>query len=188
MLYVIIGVIGFVFLLMFDIFSLRNQIIGKYFFAFFGLGLIIFSTVQISSMPSDLSLPFLITFSSLILALLFFILLIYSVFIEVGLNTYEKIAEPELVTNGTYTLVRHPGVIWLFLTYFFGSLFFGNSHLMFTTFIWTMVNTFYIIAQERYILKKLFVDYDKYIMTTPMVIPNINSIKKFITTKNWRKE
>ena len=115
-------------------------------------------------------------------------LLIYSVFIEVGGNTYKKFAEPQLVTDGTYSLVRHPGVIWLFLAYFFLAIFNENSYLLVTAITWTFANTIYVIIQEKYVLVRLFPNYDEYIKTTPMVIPNYISMKKFITTKNWRKE
>ena len=108
---------------------------------------------------------------------------------KLTLNTYQKkFAEPQLVTDGTYSLVRHPGVIWLFLAYFFLAIFNENSYLLVTAITWTFANTIYVIIQEKYVLVRLFPNYDEYIKTTPMVIPNYISMKKFITTKNWRKE
>ncbi len=188
MLYTIIGIFGFVSLLAFDFMSLKNRVFGKYFFAFLGLGLIVYSTFELIQLESDFIINAFLRNTSLLFAIVFMALLIYSVFIEVGGNTYKKFAEPHLVTNGTYSLVRHPGVIWLFLAYLFLAMYNENSYLVFTAIIWSMVNAGYVILQERFILTKLFKDYNEYIRTTPMVIPNIMSLRKFVTTKNWRKE
>ncbi len=187
MIYIIIGLIGFVFFLIFDLLSLKNRIISKYIFALTGLFLVIYSTVKIIRLPSDTFVNNTTQIISLDLAIIFFGLLIYSVFIEVGVKTYRQIAEHSLVTNGTYSLVRHPGVVWLFLTYFFGSVFFENSFLLITAIVWTIINTIYIVLQEKLVLKKLFNNYGEYIKATPMILPNITSLRKFITIQNWRK-
>jgi len=188
MLFIAIGVFGFISLLIFDLLSIKNIIFGKYFFAFLGLGLIGYSTIELIGIKSDFFTNEPLRLLSLLFAIIFMALLIYSVFIEVGGNTYKKFAEPQLVTDGTYSLVRHPGVIWLFLAYFFLAIFNENSYLLVTAITWTCANTIYVIIQEKYVLVRLFPNYDEYIKTTPMVIPNYISMKKFITTKNWRKE
>ncbi len=187
MLYIVIGVFGFISLLIFDFLSMRDHIFLKYFFGFLGLGLIAYSTVSLVGLNGNLLINEIVRGLSLLFAVVFMALLIYSVFIEVGGNTYQKIAEPVLVTNGTYSLVRHPGVIWLFLAYLFLALFNQNSYILISAFIWTVVNTVYVVAQEKFILRNIFPNYEEYVKTTPMVIPNIYSLKKFITTKNWRK-
>lgn len=188
MLYIAIGVVGFICFLMFDLLSMHNKVIAKYVFVLFGCGLIVFSTIGIIRYSSVIPVFSITRIIALVLAIFFSLLLVYSVFIEVGLNTYKKYAKPGLVTTGTYSLVRHPGVIWLFLAYFFASIYFANNYLLLTAFIWTAVNTVYIVIQERLILKKIFQDYESYILTTPMIIPNYTSLKKFITITNWRKE
>ena len=186
--YTMLGVLGFVSFLVFDILSMRKHILGKYIFLLTGLFLIGYSSFLIVHTETTLVLHPIIRTISLILACGFAVLLVYSVFIEVGLHTYQVQAEPQLVTNGTYSLVRHPGVIWLFLTYVFSALFFGNFWLLITAFIWTVTNTLYIVIQERVILTKLFRNYDRYVQTTPMIIPTITSMKRFMTLQNWRKE
>lgn len=188
MLFVGIGILGFISLLIFDFMSINNRIFIKYFFAFLGLGLIVYSTIELFGVRSDFFISDSIRIVSFIFAIIFMVLLIYSVFIEVGGNTYKKFAEPELVTNGTYSLVRHPGVIWLFMAYLFLAIFSENIYLLITAITWTIVNTIYVIIQEKYILVRLFPAYNDYIETTPMIIPNFQSIKEFITTNNWRKE
>lgn len=186
--YTMLGVLGFVSFLIFDLLSYRQHILGKYLFLLSGLFLIVYSSVLIVQTETTILLHPIVHMISLVLAIGFTILLVYSVFIEVGLNTYQATAEPHLVTNGTYSLVRHPGVIWLFLAYAFAALYFGNVWLLITAIIWTLTNTIYIIVQERVILTKLFRNYDRYIQTTPMIIPTITSMKRFLTLQNWRKE
>ena len=160
----------------------------KYSFIMLGIGSIGYSTVELVQLPSSFEAPEAVRYVSLGLAVLFFVLLVYSVFIEVGLKTYQKVAQHQLVTDGTYSLVRHPGVIWLFLTYLFMAMFFMSQELFITAFAWTIANTMYIIIQERVVLKKIFHEYDSYILTTPMIIPNMQSLRKFMTTTIWRKE
>jgi len=188
MIYIIIGIIGFVSFLVFDFMSLKQRAVLKYAFIIVGTGLILWSTVELVQSPIQYALPIVPRIIALILAVIFFALLIYSVFIEVGIKTYKRVAKHELVTDGTYSLVRHPGVIWLFLAYFFLAVFNASNELLWTAFVWTLANTLYIIIQERFILKKLFSEYENYTLTTPMVIPNLKSLRKFITATNWRKE
>lgn len=187
MLYILIGIFGFVSLLLFDILSLKNQVFLKYFFAFFGIALIVYASISLGDYNGVIFISSFVRGFSLLLAIIFMALLIYSVFFEVGGNTYQKIAEPKLVTDGTYSLVRHPGVIWLFLLFLFLGLYNQNTYILLTAFIWTLVNTLYVIIQEKLILQKLFPNYKEYVKTTPMVIPNYYSLKKFITIQNWRK-
>ncbi len=188
MLFIVIGVFGFISLLLFDLMSLNKQVFFKYFFALFGLSLIVYSTIELIALKENLLISNSFRIISLLFAVFFMALLIYSVFIEVGGNTYKKIAEPRLVTNGTYSLVRHPGVIWLFLAIFFLAVFEENSYLLITAFAWTFTNTLYVVFQEKFVLVRIFPNYSEYIKTTPMIIPNYLSLKKFATTKNWRKE
>ena len=188
MLYTMIGVFGFVCFLLFDLLSLRQHVLGKYVFLLLGIGLIGYASFHLIAFETSFVIPYPIRMVSLILAVMFTLLLVFSVFIEVGLNTYEPQAKPHLVTSGTYGLVRHPGVIWLFLAYGFAALFFSSWWLLITAVVWTFVNTLYIVLQERLVLQKLFLEYDKYVSSTPMVIPTFASVRRFIGIQNWRRE
>jgi len=169
------------------LFTVKKLHALRYAFALLGMALIAFSTIRIIAYPSDLELSTINRTIGLMFGLFFAAMTVYSVVIEVRLS-YQRNKKLRLITNGTYSLVRHPGVIWLFLAYFFASMFLQNSHLLISAFIWTFVNTLYIMIQERLILRKLFVDYESYIQTTPMLIPNYSSIKRFLTVQNWRRE
>ena len=188
MLYLGIGIIGFVFLLMFDISSLCKKNHLKYVLGISGFLLILGSTVMIIvDFSHFLQIDGIYRVISLIIAILSLILLIYSVFIEVGKSTYEVNVEHSLVTSGTYALSRHPGVLWMLLLYIFGAIFFQNLLAIYAALVWTLVNIIYVSIQERFIFHKIFDNYDKYRKTTPMILPNYKSIERFITTRNWRR-
>jgi protein-S-isoprenylcysteine O-methyltransferase Ste14 len=187
MVYISLGVLGFIAFMVFDIASLNQKCCSKYFFGAIGLLLIVISTVMIIQMKENIVLNNWIRMGSYILALIFLSLLIYSVFVEVGKNTYEYNAKPCLVTDGTYSLVRHPGVLWFVFTYLFAALAFESQMLLYAGLVWSVVDGLYTYIQEKYVLYKLFGNYTEYKKTTPMFIPNITSMKKFIASENWRK-
>lgn len=187
-LYLIIGIFGFVLLLIFDILSLRKKKYLKYLFGISGFLLIFVSSIMIVVYHSSiLEIDSIFRIISLFLALISLTLLIYSVFIEVGKKTYQVENEHALITSGTYALTRHPGVLWMLLLYIFGAIFFQNLLAIYAALIWTLANIVYVSIQERFIFHKIFDNYDKYRESTPMILPNIDSIEKFITTKNWRR-
>jgi len=187
MIYLGLGVFGFILLLLFDICSLTEKSIIKYFFAISGFGLIIISSAFLLRLNSDITFSFSIRIFSLTIAILSLLLLIYSVFIEVGKNTYQYKNESKLITTGTYALSRHPGVLWFLFVYLFGAVYFQNYFILYAGLIWTGINIIYVSIQERFIFTKLFDNYGSYIETTPMFLPSSKSLERCITTLNWRK-
>jgi len=187
MIYLGLGVIGFGLLLLFDICSLCDKSIIKYFFGISGFGLIIVSSIFLLTINSNISFSYQVRIISLLIASFSLFLLVYSVFIEVGKNTYQYKNENKLITTGTYALSRHPGVLWFLFVYLFGAIFFQNSFLLYAGLIWTVINIIYVSIQERYIFNKLFNDYGSYILTTPMIFPSLESLEKCVNTLNWRK-
>lgn len=188
MMYLLIGILGFVLLFMFDICSLCDKNYLKYFFGISGFLLIFVSTILIVlGSSSILQINSFVRAIALVLTIISLMLLIYSVFIEVGRKTYEVENEHALITTGTYALSRHPGVLWMLLLYIFGAIFFQNLLAIYAALIWTIANIIYVSIQERFIFNRIFDNYDKYRESTPMILPNYESIEKFITTKNWRR-
>lgn len=187
MIYLGLGILGFIMLFLFDICSLCEKSVIKYFFGFSGFSLIVISSIFLVQLNSNIIFSYSLRIVSLSLAILFLLLLIYSVFIEVGKATYQYKNENMLVTTGTYALSRHPGVLWFLFVYLFGAIYFQNSFVLYAGLIWTMVNIIYVYIQERFIFSKLFDNYGSYIQTTPMILPSYQSIEKCFTTLNWRK-
>jgi len=186
--WILLGVIGFIFMFVFDILSMKQKVVLKYVFGIFGLVLLIFSIVQISFTKSSLNVSMSLLIIGYVLFALSMSLLIYSVFYEVGFKqTYKKQSEFELVTDGTYRLTRHPGVLWLFIVFLSISLMFQNYYMLIAGGIWTITNCIYVCMQEKFIFVKVFTGYKDYQESTPMILPNITSIKKTLQEKNWRK-
>lgn len=187
MVYIFLGVIGFVNMLLFDLFSLKEKSSLKYFYGVSGILLVLFSSFSLGLIYSTLIIPTTFRIIGGLLLVVSLFLLYYSVFHEVGKNTYALDAKPKLVTSGTYSLSRHPGVIWLFFVYLFGFISFANFYLLLAGIVWTITNIVYVYIQERLIFHHLFEGYKEYQMSTPMIIPNSNSLRKFFTSTNWRK-
>ena len=187
MIYLGTGIIGFLMLLLFDICSLSKKSLMKYFFGVSGFLLIAGSSVLLVFTKSNVSFPLSLRLISLVLAVLSIGLLIYSVFIEVGKNTYEYENHNSLITTGTYALSRHPGVLWFLFFYIFTAIYFQNHLVLYAGLTWTVMNIIYVFVQEKYIFSKLFDNYSNYIQTTPMIFPSYKSLEKCITTLNWRK-
>lgn len=187
MIYLGIGIIGFLLLLMFDVCSLCKKSIMKYIFGASGFLLIAGSSVFLVFTKSNIYFPLSFRVISLFLAIISLGLLIYSVFIEVGKKTYEYKNQNKLVTTGTYALSRHPGVLWFLFLYMFAAVYFQNHLILYAGLTWTAMNILYVSIQEKYIFTKLFDNYGSYIQTTPMIFPSFESLEKCITTLNWRK-
>ncbi|MBI4295370.1 MAG: hypothetical protein HY669_04305 [Chloroflexi bacterium] len=117
------------------------------------------------------------------------LLLSYSFFIEIPFaRTYAKTGSgDQLVTTGTYALVRHPGVIWYSL--FLISLFLatGSMTLLVAFPIWVLLDVLYVIIQERFFFDRMFPGYRAYRQQTPMLIPTRKSIARSFKTLNHRR-
>lgn len=181
MMFILLGVLGFVLLLVSDISGLKNKRTLQYLLAFLGTSIIFTSSVLILMNGSDyiLALPYRIMFGSF--SLLFFFLLIYSVVFEVRTSK-------GIVTYGTYALVRHPGVIWLLLFYTFGSFVFLNTDILIAGIVWSSVNVLYVHIQERFIFLKIFEGYCDYKLKTPMLFPTYKSFKECLKTLHGGKD
>lgn len=178
--FIILGILGFVLLFGSDICGIRNKsCMLRNFLAFFGVIYITLGSVMLILLGNTFEVSMSVRIIAGLFTALFLFLLIYSVLIEVTKN---KEQDDKLITTGTYALSRHPGVIWFMFYYIAGSILFGNIDILIAGLIWSFGNIIYVIMQERFIFKKLFYSYEEYIETTPMLLPNIRSIKKCLTT------
>lgn len=175
----IIGCFSFVAMLLFDISALENKKTLKFVMlivAFVTLGFGLYDLMHYNH-QFELSLRLLPVL--IVLDLAFFMLLIYSIVIEVRINQTLKGNKTKLVTDGTYSISRHPGVLWLFLVFVLSALILENYVFLMAAVAWTIANSIYVYYQEKFVLLKLFSSYSMYQQATPMLVPTINSIKKF---------
>lgn len=133
---------------------------------------------------ASFSLPFPASLIGLVLVPISLLLLVYSLFIEIPfVKTYaQRGSSDQLVTTGTYALVRHPGVIWYFLFLLALFLATGSTTLLVAAPVWTLMNILYVVIQERFFFEKMFPGYREYRRQTPMLIPTRQSISRCLKT------
>ncbi len=182
MIYIVFGSLSFVLFYLFDYLNDKGSKSLKIISGLMGLIFIIYGTVGIRFLSESSPVRHGFSLLYLIFALIFLLALCYSLFLELPFSkTYGgKEFYKGLVTTGTYSLCRHPGVLWFFFMYFFYSLYLGSGIMLLACIIWTLLDVIYVILQEKYFFAKNFLDYGEYQKITPMLIPNIKSIKEFI--------
>jgi len=112
------------------------------------------------------------------------LLLIYSLFVEIPFAaTYTQPAgNRQLVTGGTYALVRHPGVLWLGLALLGLVLVSQRRLLLIAGAVWLALDAVYVWLQEALLLRRAFSGYAAYQRTTPMLVPTRQSISRCLHT------
>ncbi|MCF7945151.1 MAG: hypothetical protein K9L75_06430 [Spirochaetia bacterium] len=136
-------------------------------------------------------LPLLLVYVLWSLAAVFFLLLIYSVCIEIYIynhrlktpkNSLAKTSASKdtynrLNTNGkksfkrgTYSFSRHPGFIWFTLLNLLFVILFFTAHILYLMILCTLFNLSVIIWEDRYAFPRLFNDYDEYKKKVPFIL------------------
>ena len=117
MIYIAIGVLGFLVIHTFDFVALKKVPVLKPVVWLTGSGLLAYAMVMVCLAPEKLALPTWGTWLGWVLLIISLLLLLYSLFINLPLRkTYlaSGIGD-KLVKTGLYALVRHPGVMWFTL-------------------------------------------------------------------------
>lgn len=120
-----------------------------------------------------------------VLAGVFFLLLVWSLFLEIPfVSAYlESRGSQRLVTSGTYALCRHPGVLWL--GGLIAGLFLASGALLLAPafIVWIGCDVLLVYLQERLFFLRLFgSDYRKYQREVPMVVPTLGSLQRCVHT------
>ena len=112
------------------------------------------------------------------------LLLVYSLFLEIPFaKTYvgEGVGD-QLITTGTYALVRHPGVLWLALFLLALVLVSGSRLLLIAAPAWIAADVLYVWLQEKLFLREVFPGYEAYRQETPMLLPSWKSMGRCYKT------
>ncbi len=182
MIYVGIGILGFIVIHLFDLVSLKRIPFGvKPLVWTAGFVILFFSLIKMCLESSTLPLPDSMIWVGWFLLAVSITMITFALFINLPFRkTYvDAGVGDKLIRTGLYALVRHPGVYWVAL-FFFSLVFISKSHLMLIAApIFIVLNTVLVIVQDRYFFPKMFDDYDKYQKETPMLVPNRRSLKAF---------
>ncbi|MEQ8201182.1 MAG: hypothetical protein ABRQ24_07160 [Syntrophomonadaceae bacterium] len=181
MVYVILGVIGYLLFILADLNKTKEIHPVFNFAAAVGLLLLIFSTIRIVQVfPASFRLPGIWPLICFIIASLCMGIQLYIIFFAVPFNkTYVEIGDYEIVDTGFFALARHPGVMWFFLFYLLLWLGTGKMMVLWANVVWTICDVIHVFLQDRLFFPRMFKDYDVYISRVPFMIPNRKSLNNF---------
>ena len=185
MIYIVLGILGFIIVHFFDIVSLKRIPSGaKPCVWTVGSGLLVYSVIMLCFQSNTLPLPIWSMWLGWGLLTLSLFLLIYSLFVNLPFHkTYVATGVGDkLITTGLYVLVRHPWIHCFTLTLLSLVLVSRSSLLLIAVPIWILLNIPLVIIQDKFFFGKMFQGYDSYRQKTPMLVPNRRSINAFINS------
>ncbi|MDO8715924.1 MAG: methyltransferase [Dehalococcoidales bacterium] len=184
MLYIALGCFGFLTIHLFDIVSMKKWPAVKSITWILGTGLLAYALIWLSLHSDRLTLPVWSTWLGWSLFLTSFPILIYALFVNLPFHkTYVAAGVGDrLITTGLYALVRHPGVHWFSLALISLVLVSKSSGLLTAVPVFIFMDVVLVMIQDKWFFTRMFRDYARYQQTTPMLIPNRQSIKAFISS------
>lgn len=183
MIYITLGIFGFIIVHLFDIVSLKRVPSGaKPCVWAIGSGLLVYSLIMLCLQSNTLPLPIWSTWLGWGLLTLSFFLLIYSLFVNLPFRkTYiASGVSDRLIKTGLYALVRHPWIHCFTLTLLALVLVSRSSLLLIAVPIWVLVNIPLVIIQDKFFFGKMFPGYNSYRRETPMLVLNRRSLNTFL--------
>lgn len=126
-----------------------------------------------------------------VLSVISLIFMIYSLFFALPLKETYVEKQSELMPvceEGFYGLCRHPGFLWYFGFYLFGSFALPCHEFFFGSVLLCLCNFLYIWAEDTVFFPQMFSNYDEYRERVPFLIPNRTSILMCCQTLKGRKK
>ena len=184
MFYVVVGCFGFLVIHLFDIIAMQKWRFLKPVTWVTGNALLLFSLGKLSLQSNRLAMPTWSTWLGWTLFVISSSLLIYSLFVNLPFRkTYVSTGiGDQLVTNGLYALVRHPGVHWFSLALLALALVSKSAALLAAVPLFIFLDIVLVVIQDKFFFTRMFRGYARYQQETPMLIPNRQSIKTFINS------
>jgi len=185
MVYIAVGIFGFIIIHLFDIVSLKRIPSGaKPGVWMVGGGLLSYSLIMLCLESNTLPLPIWSAWLGWGLLIPSLFLLIYSLFINLPFRkTYIATGVGDkLITTGLYALVRHPWIHCFTLFMLSLILVSKSSLLLIATPIFILLDVVLVIVQDKFFFVRMFDGYKSYQQETPMLVPNRRSINAFINS------
>jgi len=185
MIYIAVGIFGFIVIHLFDLVSLKRIPSGaKPGVWTVGSGLLVYSLIMLCLKSNTLPLPIWSTWLGWGLLTLSLFLLIYSLFINLPFHkTYIATGvSDKLITTGLYALVRHPWIHCFTLFMLSLILVSKSSLLLIAAPIFILLNILLVVIQDKFFFGRMFAGYDRYRKETPMLLPNRKSISACISS------
>jgi protein-S-isoprenylcysteine O-methyltransferase Ste14 len=190
MLYIVLGTVGFLTIHLFDLVALKRLPMAKPITWGLGIVLLVYATIGVCLSGDTLALPAWSTWLGWVMLAASFLLLIRALFINLPFSkTYINTGVGDkLVTTGLYALVRHPWLHFYVLVLLSLLLVSHSSLLLLAALVWLALDVPLVIIQDKYVFGRMFPGYEQYRQRTPMLWPNRNSIKAFISQLKWFQE
>jgi protein-S-isoprenylcysteine O-methyltransferase Ste14 len=177
---VLLGVVAFVLGIGFDFVSLRGFTPLKP-LAWSALSLLLcYVHVAVGLDPDKVGLPAGARGAGWALLVAGLLLLTYSLFLEIPLvQTYGRSGGPRgLMTEGTYALTRHPGVLWYAIALAGLFLASGSRWALIAGPVWLGMDILWVWVEDRFVFERLFEGYADYRRHTPMLLPTAASARR----------
>lgn len=113
----------------------------------------------------------------------------YSVMVEIPFRKgwIEEGHTDQIVTDGTYALARHPGVIWFTFAVLASAVATRSKRLLLAAPVIIAGDVMHVAFQEKAVLTNVFGEaYREYQRTTPFLVPTPSSFAKFVRTIGQR--
>ncbi|MDD5038313.1 MAG: methyltransferase [Dehalococcoidales bacterium] len=179
---ILLGILGFTFIAGADWATYKRIPLLKPILWFLVIPVFSYALVLAWTDTARFDFPRILSILAWVPLLFFFGLFIYSLYIEIPLKrTYIDSPQPtKVITNGTYSLCRHPAALWFIAWLASAVLVSGSVTLAMAAPVWSVAYLVTLVWEEELCLKGEFGDdYKRYQAVTPMLIPNTTSISRF---------
>jgi len=171
---IFLSISGYIILLIHDLSQIKkSKTVTRITYISYPIILIPYILIFIIYLPNNTIPAWLTILYSLLIPALF-LLLLYSVLLEIPLKIKQgKVSVDEkarvVYKQGTYSFSRHPGFIWM--TLLNASIYglFINREILVLTVVLTLCNLALIIVEDLYIFPALFRDYNQYKKEVPFI-------------------
>ena len=181
MIYVLIGLLCFVLMAGADWATYKKIRLLKTFLWFAMVPVAIYAFIMAWLDSARFNFPAILSIIAWVPLVLFFGLLVYSLFIEIPMKTYTARSQPtKVVTDGTYSLSRHPAFLW-FAGWLISIIFVSQSvTLAVAAPAWIAAYIACIYFEDMLTsISDIGEEYRKYQRETPMIIPSHRSMARF---------
>lgn len=125
----------------------------------------------------------------MVLAPLSWAAMFYSIMLEIPFRKgwVDEGHTDQIVTDGTYALARHPGVLWFTCAMFTTAIASRSKRMLLAAPFMVAGDVMHVAFQERVVLVEVFGDaYREYQRSTPFLVPTPASIVRFVRTVGRR--
>ena len=180
--YILIGLLGFAFMAGADWATYKKMSLLKPVLWFIMIPVFFYAIAMAWIDTTRFDLPRIISTAAWIPLLFFFGLFIYSLYVEIPLKrTYIDSPQPtKVVTDGTYSLCRHPAALWFGIWVASAVLASRSVTLAVAAPVWIAAYVGCIFWEEELCsLENIGDEYKRYQEVTPMLIPTLTSVGYF---------